>query len=96
MGLTIGLTTVLNEQTVHSTRLSNRLYNWFDSRLYTPYSWLSNRFDNRLYRVYIHLTGCQTGLTTGLTTRCKRGLSDRHKVRFSFGDRIGVGFSDVE
>jgi len=31
---------------------------------------LSNRFDNRLYRVYKHLTGCQTRLTTGLTTGC--------------------------
>jgi len=27
-----------------------------------------NGFDNRLYRVYKHLPGCQTGLTTGLTT----------------------------
>jgi len=43
------------------------------------------RFDNRLYRVYKHSTGCQTCLTTGLTTgwmfvytiqpvvSCKRG-----------------------
>jgi len=31
---------------------------------------LSNRFDNRLYRVYKHLTGCQTRLTTGLTNGC--------------------------
>jgi len=29
-----GLTTVLNEQAVRSTRLSNRLYNRFDNRLY--------------------------------------------------------------
>ena len=29
---------------------------------------LSNRFDNRLHRVYKHSTGCQTRLTTGLTT----------------------------
>ena len=40
--------------------------------LYTRYNRLSNRydnrfdngFDNRLYRVYKHLPGCQTGLTT--------------------------------
>jgi len=31
---------------------------------------LSNGFDNRLYRVYKHLPGCETGLTTGLTTGC--------------------------
>jgi len=29
---------------------------------------LSNRFDNRLYRVYKHSNGCQTRMTTGLTT----------------------------
>jgi len=34
------------------------------------YNLLSNRFDNRLYRIYIHSTGCQTRLTTGLTTGC--------------------------
>jgi len=27
-------------------------------------------FDNRLYRVYKHLTGCQTRMTTDLTTGC--------------------------
>jgi len=31
---------------------------------------LSNWFDNRLYRVYKHSTGCQTRLTTSLTTGC--------------------------
>jgi len=31
---------------------------------YTPFT-RYNRFDNRLYRVYKHLPGCQTGLTTG-------------------------------
>ena len=31
---------------------------------------LSNRFDNRVYRVYKHSTGCQTRLTTGLTSGC--------------------------
>jgi len=31
---------------------------------------LSNQFDNRLYRVYKHSTGCQSRLTTGLTTGC--------------------------
>jgi len=35
-------------------------YNRLSSRLY-------KRFDNRLYRVNKHPTGCQTGLTTGLT-----------------------------
>jgi len=29
-----------------------------------------NQFDNRLYRVYKHSTGCQTRLTTALTTGC--------------------------
>jgi len=42
--------------------------------LYTRYNRLSirlsNRFDNRLYRVQKHSTGCQTRLTTGLTTCC--------------------------
>jgi len=49
------------------------LYNRFDNRLYTRYNRLSNLFDNRfdngfdnrLYRVYKHLPGCETGLTTG-------------------------------
>jgi len=27
-------------------------------------------YDNRLYRVYKHSTGCQTRLSTGLTTGC--------------------------
>jgi len=40
--------------------------------LYTRYNrlskQLSNRFDNHLYHVYKHSTGCQTRLTTGLTT----------------------------
>jgi len=35
---------------------------------FTRYSLLSNRIDNRLYRAYKHSTGCQTRLTTGLTT----------------------------
>jgi len=42
--------------------------------LYTRYNRLSNgltnRFDILLYRVYKHSTGCQTRLTTGLTTGC--------------------------
>jgi len=43
-------------------------YNRLSVRLY-------NRFDNRLYRVNKHPTGYQTGLTTGLTfVSCKRGL----------------------
>jgi len=72
-----GLTTVLNEQTVRSTRLSNRLSNRIDNQF-------DNGFDNRLYRVYKHLPGCQTGLTTGFAVwqpvwqqvvSCKRGLS---------------------
>jgi len=33
--------------------------------LYTRYNRLSNQIDNWLYRVYKHLPGCQTGLTTG-------------------------------
>ena len=56
-GCTTGLTTVLNEQPLVEC-------------LYTRYNRLSNRFDNRLYRVYKHLPGCQTGLTSGLTTGC--------------------------
>ena len=48
-----------------TTGCQTGLYNRFD-----------NGFDNRLYRVYKHLPGCQTGLTTGfglttgLTTGC--------------------------
>ena len=38
--------------------------------LYTRYNRLSNQFDNQLYRVYKHSTGCQTRLTTILTTGC--------------------------
>jgi len=53
-----------------TTGCHNRLYNRCDNRLYTQYNQLTKRFDNRLYRVYIHLTGCQTVLTTGLTTGC--------------------------
>jgi len=41
-------------------------YNLLSNRL----SKLSNRFDNRLYREYKHSTGCQTRLTTSLTTGC--------------------------
>jgi len=45
---------------------------------FTRYNLLSNRlsmrlsilFENRLHRVYKHSTGCQTRLTTGLTTGC--------------------------
>jgi len=36
-----------------------------NNTLFTRYSQLYNRFDNRLYSVNKHLTGCQTGLTTG-------------------------------
>jgi len=55
-------------------RLSNRVVYRFDNRLYTRYRRLSirlsNGFDNRL-NVCIHNTsGCQTGLTTGMTTGC--------------------------
>jgi len=43
-------------------RLSNRVVQPLDNRLYTRYSRLSSRlsngFDNRLYRVYKHSTGC--------------------------------------
>jgi len=54
---------------------------------FTRYNLLSNqllnRFDNRLYRVYKHLTGCQSALTTGWTnmavrlTRLSNRLSNR-------------------
>jgi len=53
---------------------------------FTRYNLLSNRFDNRLYRVYktfnpfdnrfdktavsLYTAGCQTGITTRLTTGC--------------------------
>ena len=56
--------------TVRSTGCQTGLYNQIDNRLYTRYNRLSNRFDNRLYCVYKHLTGCQIGLTTDLTTGC--------------------------
>jgi len=35
---------------------------------FTRYNRLYNQFDNRLYRVDKQPTGCQMGLTTGLTT----------------------------
>jgi len=60
-GCLTGLITVLNEQPLFvqpvftTACIHNTQYNWFD---------------NRLYRVYKHLTGCQTGLATGLTTGC--------------------------
>jgi len=44
-------------------RLSNRLY---------------NLFDNRLYRVNKHPTGCQTGCQTGLTTGVTAVLNEQH------------------
>ena len=43
-------------------RLSNRLY---------------NQFDNRLYRVNKHPTGCQTGCQTGLTTGLTTVLNEQ-------------------
>jgi len=59
--------------TVRSTGCQTRLYNYFDNRLYTQYSRLSNGFDNRL-NVCIHdTTGCHTGLTAGLTTGLTTG-----------------------
>ena len=55
------------------SRLSNRLYNRFDNAAVSckqTSNRLSYRFDNRL-DVCIHdTTGCQSGLTTGLTTGC--------------------------
>jgi len=55
-------------------RLSTRLYNRIDNRLYTRYSWLSNRLsnglDNRLNVCIYDTTGCQTGLRTGFATGC--------------------------
>ena len=61
-------------------RLQPRLHNTTCCQtgcLYTLYkqlsnlsNQLSNQFDNWLYRVYKHSTGCQTHLTTGLTTDC--------------------------
>jgi len=52
--------------------------------LYTQYNRLSNRMssrvENRLYRVYKHSTGCQTRLTTGLTTGC---------IMYTAGSQIG-------
>jgi len=69
----------LNKQSVCSTRLSSRLW---------------NPFDNRLYGLYEHATGCQTGLTTGWmfvytiqpvvklvvqpVVLCKRGITTRY------------------
>ena len=53
---------------------SMSIYTIQTGSVYTRYNRLSNRllnrFDNRLYRVYKHSTGCQTRLTTGLTTGC--------------------------
>jgi len=59
----------INWYTVHFVKPRLHYYNRLSVRLY-------NRFDNRLYRVNKHPTGCQTvvkrvcqtGLTTGLTT----------------------------
>ena len=70
-GCQTGLTTVLNEQPLFviqpvvkpgcATGLTTGCI--YDTTGYQT----NNRFDNRLYRVslYKHLTGCQTGLTTG-------------------------------
>ena len=56
--------------TVRSTGCQTGLYNQFDNWLYTRYSRFSNGFDNWL-NICIHdTTGCQTGLTTSLTTGC--------------------------
>ena len=52
--------------------LTNRLFQRYSP--FTRYNLLSirlsNRCDNRLRRVYKHSSGCQTRLTTGLTTGC--------------------------
>jgi len=74
--------------TVRSTGCQTGLYNWFDNRLHTRYSHLSNRynrfdnrfhngFDNRLYRVYNHLPSCQTPWQPvwQQVVSCKRGLT---------------------
>ena len=57
---------------------------------FTRYNLLSNRFENRLYHVYKHSTGCQTHLTTGLTTgcivytaRCQTGCTTRFNNRLN-------------
>jgi len=50
-------------------QLAKCLYTWY-SRLS---NWLSNWYDNRLYRVYKHSTGCQTRLTSSLTTGFRTG-----------------------
>jgi len=52
------------------SRLSNRLYNRFDNRLYrvNKYPTGDNRFDNRVERTAVRSTGCQPGCTTALTT----------------------------
>ena len=53
-------------QTGCTTRFDNRLN---EQWLFVQHGCQTScRFDNRLYRVYEHSTGCQCGLTTGLTT----------------------------
>ena len=54
-------------------RLSNRLYNWFD---------------NRLYRVNKHPTGCQTGCQTGLTISLTTVLNEQHCSFNRFSNRV--------
>jgi len=67
--------TIAQNYTWH-TKFPNNPFTWY-SRLSNR---LYNRFDNRLYRVNKHPTGCQTGchtgLTTGLTTGCIHDTTD--------------------
>jgi len=90
-GCQTGLTTVLNEHTVSSTRWSNRLY---------------NRFDDRLYRVNKHPTDCQTGCTTWFDNRvdrtatvrstgCQTGLYNRFdNWLYTWYSRLSNGFDN--
>ena len=61
-----------DNRTYCQTGLYNRLDNWLYTRYSRLSNRLSNGVDNRLYRVYKHLPGYQTGfgLTAGLTTGC--------------------------
>jgi len=72
------LTTVVNEQTVRSTGLSNRLYNRFDSRVEQTATVRSAVLNEQpLFVQPVVKPGCTTGLTTGCihdTTGCQTGL----------------------
>jgi len=65
-------------------RLSNRLYNRFDNRLYTRYSRLSNRLYTRYNRLSNRFDNCFDNRIDNRLYRVNGALAAWHKLRISF------------